>query len=416
MSATLEAHVVVRRRAGFELDVRVDAVPGEIVAIMGPSGAGKSTLLAALAGLERVSDGAVRIGGELVAAARTHTRPERRGVALLGQNPRLFPHLSARENIAFGPRARGTARADARADADEWLWRVGLDGSGDRRPAQLSGGQQQRVAIARALAVQPRLLLLDEPLTSLDPETAGEIRGILHTQLASAGTTTLFVTHDAVDAAAVASRLIILEAGAITQTDDVRTVLTRPATRFAAAVAGLNRVVGEAHAGTWRTRGVAPEVVLRAGRAASDDPTENRSDRRASDPPIADGTPLAALFRPDAVRVARAAELTWTGALRVAETDPPSPGQWVARVERLEPTPAGVRVHTAEPPVAADVPTDAVAELRLSPGTPVRLAVAASDVRIVRAERAERDGRAELDDRGRGRGRGSGRGERRRAV
>ncbi|MET0673386.1 MAG: ATP-binding cassette domain-containing protein [Microbacterium pygmaeum] len=371
MTAALAAHVVVVR-PGFRLDATLDAAPGEIVAIMGPSGAGKSTLLATIAGLERLSDGSVSIGDDMVASKGRHTRPEKRGVALLGQDPRLFPHLSARENIAFGPRARGTDRTTARADADEWLWRVGLDGSGDRRPGQLSGGQQQRVAIARALAAAPRLLLLDEPLTSLDTETAGEIRGVLQTQLAAAGTTTVFATHDAVDAVAVASRLAILEAGSLTQTGPVRDVLGAPASRFAASVAGVNRVVGEAHRGMWRAIGVRPGVVL-AG-------TDAAGERASAE--SADGGPLAAVFRADAVRLSSAAESSWTGALRLAESEAPTPGAWIARVERLEQTLGGVRVHTAEPPIAVDLPTEAVALLHLSPGTPVRLRVEAADVRL----------------------------------
>lgn len=365
MTAALDAHVVITRRAGFRLDVRVEAAPGEIVAIMGPSGAGKSTFLAALAGLERLSGGDVRIGDDVIAARRRHVRPERRGVALLGQDPRLFPHMSARENIAFGPRSQGVARDLARAEADEWLWHVGLDGSGDRRPSQLSGGQQQRVAIARALAAKPRLLLLDEPLTSLDPETAGDIRGVLQTQLAAANTTTLFVTHDAVDAVAVASRLAIIERGTLTQSGSVRDVLSAPATRFAAAVGGVNRVEGAARDGLWTAPHAVPEVQL-VGTG-----TVGR-----------DGAPLVAVFRPDAVRLDRPTELTWTGVLRVAEVEPSEPGTWMARVVRLEQTPAGVRVHTEQPAVAVDLPTDAVVGLRLAPGAPVRLRVAASDVRL----------------------------------
>jgi molybdate transport system ATP-binding protein len=371
-SIALAAHVVVARNAGFTLDVALEVAPGETVAIMGPSGAGKSTLLSALAGLERLTGGVVRIGDDVVADARTNVRPERRGVALLGQDPRLFPHMSARENIAFGPRAHGVAREAARAEADEWLWRVGLDGSGDRRPAQLSGGQQQRVAIARALAAKPRLLLLDEPLTSLDTETAGEIRGVLQTQLAAANTTTVFVTHDAVDAVAVASRLVIIEAGRARQSGPVREVLASPASRFVATVAGLNRVVGEARGGLWRAGGIAPDVVL-AG-------TE---DGQTGLGPIPDGTPIAAIFRANAVEL----ELepgSWTGALQLAAADRVTPGEWPARVSRLEQTIGGVRVHTAEPAVAVDLPTDAIAALRLSPGTPVRLRIAAADVQLQR--------------------------------
>ncbi|HEX5857861.1 MAG TPA: ABC transporter ATP-binding protein [Microbacterium sp.] len=369
MGASLDARVGIARRTGFRLDVAVSAAPGEIVAVMGPSGAGKSTLLEAIAGLVRITDGSVRIGERDVASTRPplHMRPEARGVALLGQDPRLFPHLSARENVAFGPRARGVAKAQAARDADDWLWHVGLPGIGDRRPAELSGGQQQRVAIARALAASPRLLLLDEPLTSLDPETAGDIRGMLQTQLAEAHATAVFVTHDAVDAVAVASRLVLIEDGRVTQAGDVRDVLSSPATRFAAAVGGLNRLEGTAWAGGWRSDDGG--MVLRAEDVASEAAAER------------DGDALVAVFRPDAVRLERPPEPTWTGAMKAPDngTDTDS---WLSRVVRLEQTPAGVRVHTAEPAVAVDVPTGAVADLRLSAGAPVRLRVAPSEVRL----------------------------------
>ncbi len=369
--ASLRAHVVVSRAGGWTLDVTLDAAPGEIVAIMGPSGAGKSTLLSALAGLERITDGEIRIGDETIASRRTSLRPERRGVALLGQDPRLFPHLSARENIAFGPRSQGVPRERARADADEWLARVGLEGFGARRPAELSGGQQQRVAIARALAARPRLLLLDEPLTSLDAETAGEIRGVLQEQLAAAHTTTLFATHDAVDAVAVARSLAVIEGGVLTQSGPVREVLAAPATRFVAAVAGLNRVVGVAHEGHWRSieRGdAAPSPVA----IVSASPTT-----------VTGGTPLAAVFRPAAVQLERPPSPIAEHGVEHGAEHGVEPGTWVTRVTRLEPTTSGVRVHTDAPVVAVDVPTDAVAALSLATGTVVRLRVAASDVRLL---------------------------------
>ncbi|MGC5171376.1 sulfate/molybdate ABC transporter ATP-binding protein [Microbacterium sp. DT81.1] len=369
MGASLDARVVIVRRTGFRLDVAVTAAPGEIVAVMGPSGAGKSTLLEAVAGLVHMTDGRIRIGDQEVAASHPplHVRPEKRGVALLGQEPRLFPHLTARENVAFGQRSRGVSRGDAGRGADGWLVHVGLPGIGDRRPSDLSGGQQQRVAIARALAASPRLLLLDEPLTSLDPETAGEIRGMLQEQLAEAQVTAVFVTHDAVDAVAVASRLVLIEGGRVSQAGNVRDVLEAPATRFAAAVAGLNRVEGTSHAGGWRGGSPRAPVFFEGVDAAS---------RAAAAP---DGVPLVAVFRPGAVRIDQPPGPA--GVARAA-TDRTGAGSWLARVVRLEQTPAGVRVHTAEPAVAVDVPTTTAAELRLTAGAPVRLRVAASDVRL----------------------------------
>jgi molybdate transport system ATP-binding protein len=369
--AGLVADVTVARR-GFRLEASVACEPGEVVAIMGPSGAGKSTLLAAIAGLARLSEGRVRIGERDVASARPrrHLRAAQRGAVLLGQEPRLFPHLTARENVAFGTRARGIGRSVALGEADDWLWRVGLPGAGDKRPAHLSGGQQQRVAIARALATAPQVLLLDEPLTSLDPETAGDIRAMLSEQLTATRATALIVTHDAVDAAGLASRLVLIEEGRVTQSGDVRDVLHAPGTRFAASIAGLNRVEGVAHGGLWSAPGASPEVLIESADAASRAVAEE------------DGAALAAVFRPGVVRLERAGESSWTGALRLFADDESTPGTWLARVTRVEQTPAGARVHTADPAVAVDVGADVVADLRLTAGVPVRLSLAPADVRL----------------------------------
>ncbi|MBU4465677.1 MAG: ABC transporter ATP-binding protein [Actinobacteria bacterium] len=347
---------------------------------MGPSGAGKSTLLGAIAGFVPLAAGHVTLAGRIVDRAkgpRVHVPAGRRGVVLLGQDPRLFPHLTARENVAFGQRARGVKRALARAEADEWLWRVGLDGLGDHRPSELSGGQQQRVAVARALATSPALVLLDEPLTSLDPETADGIRAMLHAQL----TTAVIATHDAVDAVSLAQRLLVVEDGAVTQSGPVRDVLAAPATRFIAALAGLNRIDGFASGGAWSKGGVVIDAADAASRGIAQ----------------VDGAPLAAVFRPGSVTLARAEADTWTGALRIAPSA--RPGEWLARVERLEQTPAGVRVRVAEPAVAADLPVDAVAALGLAPGVPVWVWIDPADVRFQRLVDSRNDSHSTLPPR-----------------
>src|SRR5690606_31137365 len=166
---SLSAEVRVHRGA-FTLDVTLAVGPAQVVTVLGPNGAGKSTLLAALAGLIRPDAGRIELGGRtLVDVARgTHQPPQHRRVGLVLQDYLLFPHLSALENVAFGPRSRGTGRREARAVAGQWLERVGIGALAGRRPHELSGGQAQRVALARALAADPQLLLLDEPPAAPD--------------------------------------------------------------------------------------------------------------------------------------------------------------------------------------------------------------------------------------------------------
>lgn len=232
MSGSLDAHVVVARAS---LDVRLSLEPGEVVAVMGPSGAGKTTLLDALSGLTRLDAGRVAIDGEVLADADRHAPPSRRAIGLLGQDPLLFPHMSAARNIAFAAQSAGSSRAEAVAIAEDWMPRIGLPELGARHPDQLSGGQRQRVALARALAARPRLLLLDEPFSSLDVQAAAQLRAVVKEQLR--GTTTIIVSHTLADAQSLAGRLVILEHGRITQEGPLTEVLASPRTPFTQAVA-----------------------------------------------------------------------------------------------------------------------------------------------------------------------------------
>lgn len=359
---TVGAHIVIER-PGFRLDARLQLDRADVLAVMGPSGAGKSSLLAAIAGLTPVHAGHVRIDGVDVGGQRPRP-PHRRGVVLLRQDARLFPHLSVRDNIAFGLRAHGAPRQAARDGAVQWLSRVGLEGFGARRPHELSGGQQQRVALARALATSPRLLLLDEPLTALDPETAGDIRSLLADQLQAEGVTAIVVTHDALDAASLAQRLLILEAGRVSQEGAVREVLAMPSTSFAAAAAGTNRLRGTASRGACLVRAGEGSVALQA---------EDPASRAAA---AQEGTPLAAFIRPGQV-------VLEPDAGRSDETS--AAGEWRTTIVRLEQTPGGVRVHTAEPALSAEVPADAVAAWGLAPGQPVRVRIPAHAVRFAPA-------------------------------
>jgi molybdate transport system ATP-binding protein len=237
---TLAAHVRVRLGA-LDLDVRVEVAPGETVALLGPNGAGKTTVLRAIAGLLE-HDGSVVVD----ATPWDGWDPERRSVGIVFQEHRLFPHLDVLDNVAFGLRRRGQRRGAARAVAGEWLARLGLGNLGSDRPVQLSGGQQQRVALARALAVTPRVLLLDEPLAALDVTTRAHVRRALRAHLDEFDGMTIVVTHDPVDAMALADRVVIVEEGRVVQTGTALDVTSHPRSPFAAEVAGVNLFRGGA--------------------------------------------------------------------------------------------------------------------------------------------------------------------------
>ncbi len=212
-AVTLEASVRVRRDA-FTLDVELTAAADETVAVLGPNGAGKTTLLRALAGLDEM-EGRVVLDGEVLedSARGVYVPAERRRAGLVFQDHVLFPHLSAVENVAFGLRAQG--RPHAAAIARRWLSEAGLGDRADALPRALSGGQAQRVALLRALATEPKLLLLDEPLSALDVSIRAEVRRELSRQLASFHGVRLLVTHDPLEAMALADKLVVLEHGLV---------------------------------------------------------------------------------------------------------------------------------------------------------------------------------------------------------
>jgi molybdate transport system ATP-binding protein len=212
--ATLNARVVIRYpRLTIDVTLLVDA--GEVVGVSGPNGAGKTTVLRAVAGLEAIDDGRIAIGGVVVdePGAGLHVPPARRHVGLVFQDHRLFPQMTALENIAFGMRAAGVERPEARRRAQEWLDRVGLTGLADHRPGMLSGGQSQRVALARALAAEPDVLLLDEPLAAIDASSRDALRDELRRHLASFPGPVLLVSHLAADLEALTTRTIAMAEG-----------------------------------------------------------------------------------------------------------------------------------------------------------------------------------------------------------
>ena len=216
--------------------------PGEMVVLLGPSGCGKTTALRILAGLDRPDEGEVRVGGEDI----TNVPANKRDRGMVFQAYSLFPHMTVRDNVAFGLRLRGQDKGKRLQRARDMLELVGLEKFEDRFAHQLSGGQQQRVALARALAIEPAVLLLDEPLSALDAKVRVQLRDEIRRVQVDVGTTTLFVTHDQEEALAVADRVGVMNAGRLDQIAPPTELYARPATRFVAEFVGLsNRLRAE---------------------------------------------------------------------------------------------------------------------------------------------------------------------------
>lgn len=336
----LDARLVVDRGT-FRLDVALAAAPGEVVALLGPNGAGKTTALRALAGLVPLSGGHLRLDG----AELDRTPPESRPVGVVFQDYLLFPHLTALDNVAFGPRCRGASKAEARTRAAAWLDRMGLSGHAGAKPRRLSGGQAQRVALARALATHPRLLLLDEPLAALDARTRLEVRSQLRRHLAEFEAVAVLVTHDPLDAMVLADRLVVVEDGAVVQEGGPADIARRPRTDYIARLVGLNLYRGRAEGHTVR---------LDAGPAITT--TEDLAG------------PVFVAFPPSAV--------TLYGA---RPTGSSARNLWRCEVAGLESHGDQIRVDLAgELALAADLTTVAAAELGLHPGAPVWATVKAT--------------------------------------
>lgn len=409
--AALAVRAVVPERG---LDVDLALAPGEVVAVLGENGAGKSTLVQVVAGLlppGDVHDARVAVGDDDV----TRVAPRRRRLAWLSQRPLLFENLSVEDNVAFGLRARGVPRARARRDARSALARVGAADLATRRSTDLSGGQAQRVAIARALVTDPRVLLLDEPLASLDVGVAQHVRSVLHHAQREQPRTTLLVTHDLLDVLLLADRVVVLDAGRVVEDGPVDQVLTRPRSRFAARLAGVNLLAGTVvhvavpepvTVGSIGTEQGGPgpggaDAALVPTEAAPDeeaaareatlavDGTEVRVRGTAGEPLVA-GDGAVAVFEPRTVAVHRATpEGSPRNAYRVVVTsvEPHGPLLRVwGRVASGSPGDLAARATTAvgpgAPHLAADLTPRAVAELRLTPGERVWFVVKAAEVRV----------------------------------
>ncbi|WP_353115582.1 ABC transporter ATP-binding protein [Microbacterium sp.] len=219
--------------------VDLDIAPGEFVSLLGPSGCGKTTLLRVLAGLEGADEGSVLLGGSDVSRVPTN----KRDIGMVFQSYSLFPHLRVVDNTAFGLRRRRVGKAEATERARDALALVGLEAHADKFPHQLSGGQQQRVALARALVTEPRVLLLDEPLSALDAKVRVQLRDEIRRLQLRLGITTVFVTHDQEEALAVSDRIAVMDAGRIEQIGTPEELYSRPRTAGVAGFVGLSSIV-----------------------------------------------------------------------------------------------------------------------------------------------------------------------------
>ena len=371
--AGLRADVVLERR-GFRLQARLAVEPGQVLAVLGPNGAGKTTLLRVMAGLVALTDGRIAVGAEAWDDARAgrFVPAVERAVGLVFQDYRLFPHLTVLDNVAFGARARGAARGQARRDGAVWLERLGLAELARRRPGELSGGQAQRVALARALACEPALLLLDEPLAALDARSRLEIRGDLRRHLSAFDGPTILVTHDPLEAMVLADRLVVLEGGRIVQEGVPADVARRPATDYVARLVGLNLYPGTlADRATWRVDLLAGGALYAAGRGGSAGGAHGGdADDAIPAPAPPAGASMLVVLAPSAISI---------------HTCPP-PGRpprtmWAGVVQAMELLTDRVRVAVEGSPSAlVDITPAAVADLHLTPGQPVWLTAEATEV------------------------------------
>jgi molybdate transport system ATP-binding protein len=353
---TLSVDVAVRR-GEFEARAAFEAEAGETVALVGPNGSGKSTLVMAIAGLLPPSEGTISLDGDVLDDGGGHVPPERRPIGVVFQDLLLFPHLSAVENVAFGLRARGTDASEARKRARGALERLGLGDRAGARPRDLSGGEAQRVALARALIGEPALLLLDEPLSALDAGARVEVRELVREQLRGFPGVRVVVTHDPIEAAALADRLILLELGRVTQIGSPEEIRTAPRSRYAADFVGINAFQGRLE----RLADGAGRLVL--GEGAEVVVPWPESFQRGD---------VIALLRPADVTLSLEAP---KGSARNAFDGPVS---WIAIDGDL----ARVRV-ASEPPLVAEVTLGSVERLGLREGVRVWASFKAVEVRVL---------------------------------
>ncbi|MFM8944772.1 MAG: ABC transporter ATP-binding protein [Actinomycetota bacterium] len=357
MSLAVDAAVTLD---GFTLEVAVDLPDDGTVAIVGPNGAGKSTLVALLAGLIPPDRGTIRLGGRTLDGDGNHVPARERNVGVAFQERRLFPTLSALENVAFPLRARGVATSPARERARAVLARVGLVDRAGALPGDLSGGEQQRVALARALVAEPDLLILDEPLAALDVRARADIRSLLARELAAFPGVRIVVSHDPVDAMTLADRVVVLEGGRVVQVGTPDEIRDAPATPWAADLVGLNRF-----------RGRLEPLEPGAGRLVVEGGGEVIVAWPADVPHVAQPD-VTALLRPSDVSLSLTAPTSGSARNMLRGR---------IRSIALETERARVRVD-ATPPIVAEITLGSVLRLRLAADTEVWVTFKAVEPRI----------------------------------
>jgi molybdate transport system ATP-binding protein len=341
---------ITAQRGDFEVHATLRIRPGQVLALLGPNGAGKSTLLRVLGGLTPLTAGYVRLDGRTLddVAAGVRVAAAERRLGTVFQEGLLFPHLSVLDNVAFGPRHAGRSGRAARAVATEWLARTELTEFADRRPSALSGGQRQRVAVTRALASDPDLMLLDEPMAALDASAAVAVRRFLGRHLASVAAPTVLVTHQALDALALADHVLVIEQGVVVQQGVPADVARRPRSSHVAALMGLNLLRGRGDGDAVRLAGESTLVP----------------------PSRADGDVFAS-FRPSAVT------------LHTERPHGSARNVWPGRVDGIAPHGDVLRLHLAGPvPLLADVTPAALADLEIGEGDPVWASVKATEIDV----------------------------------
>ena len=354
----LDAHLG-KERGGFALDVAFQARPGSTTVLVGESGAGKTTALRLLAGLDRLGRGFTRLDGEPYADAATgwHLPAWRRDIGYVAQDYALFPHLTVYQNVAFGLRASGVHRSRIRNQVEQSLELVGIAPLIDRPSLQLSGGQQQRVALARALALSPRLLLLDEPLSSLDLQTRRVVRGELRELLTRLPCVTVYVTHSPVEALVFGDQIVVLEAGRVAQAGSRDELLRRPRSAFVAELIGTNLFIGRP---VPKGPLLAPTIRTPEGEFVIDETP-------APGGVFLTVSPREITLYPHLPETS--AQNTFLGTVREVIPEPP----------------AGDRVRVvldARPPLVVEVTRDAVAALGLRQGMRIHAAFKATGVQV----------------------------------